>query len=195
MCINASILYKELFRSKIASNSINLCIDYNNYSDIFSIIDDIEKLNVEIHFLNINSQNISKLNIELQKYNYKKIYFYSENILNFNTNKKFNNIIFFDLFTIFSDDIISFNIDRTKLFVKNEYSNLIFINNVVTKYFNYMYHPMSYINYFFKNNVYIETMFDKIRENNLYIVDSHRLFTVEILTYPFEYFSVISRHK
>ena len=46
-----------------------------------------------------------------------------------------------------------------------------------------MYHPMSYINYFFKNNVYIETMFDKIRENNLYIVDSHRLFTVEILTY------------
>ena len=195
MCINSSILYKELFRSKIASNSINLCIDYNNYSDIFSIIDDIEKLNVEIHFLNINSQNISKLNIELQKYNYKKIYFYSENILNFNTNKKFNNIIFFDLFTIFSDDIISFNIDRTKLFVKNEYSNLIFINNVVTKYFNYMYHPMSYINYFFKNNVYIETMFDKIRENNLYIVDSHRLFTVEILTYPFEYFSVISRHK
>ena len=49
--------------------------------------------------------------------------------------------------------------------------------------------------YLFKNNVYIEDMFDKIRQNNLYLVDSHRINTVEILFYPFEYFSVICRFR
>jgi hypothetical protein len=193
--MSTTILYKELFQNKIVNNAINLIIDYKNYFDVFSIIDEIKKLNLELHFLHIDSKNIYKLNMELEKYNYKKIFFYSESISNFKTSKKFNNIIFFELFSAFSDEIINNNINNSKSLLKNEYSNIIFINTVITKYFNYMYHPISYINYLFKNNVYIEDMFDKIRQNNLYLVDSHRINTVEILFYPFEYFSVICRFR
>lgn len=193
--MSTTILYKELFQNKIVNNAVNLIIDYKNYFDVFSIIDEIKKLNLELHFLNIDSKNICKLNRESEKYNYKKIFFYSESISNFKTSKKFNNIIFFELFSTFSDEIINNNINNSKSLLKNEYSNIIFINTVITKYFNYMYHPISYINYLFKNNVYIEDMFDKIRQNNLYLVDSHRINTVEILFYPVEYFSVICRFR
>jgi hypothetical protein len=193
--MSTTILYKELFQNKIVNNAINLIIDYKNYFDVFSIIDEIKKLNLELHFLHIDSKNIYKLNMELEKYNYRKIFFHSESIFNFKTSKKFNNIIFFELFSAFSDEIINNNINNSKSLLKNEYSNIIFINTVITKYFNYMYHPISYINYLFKNNVYIEDMFDKIRQNNLYLVDSHRINTVEILFYPFEYFSVICRFR
>ena len=188
-----SLLYRELFQNKIVKNSVNLIIDYRNYFDIFKIIDDIKQLNLELHFLNIEDKNIIKLNNELEKHKYNKIFFYSTNIFNFTSVKKFNNIIFFDLFTLFSDDIINTTIENSKPLLKSEYSNIIFVNNVVTRYSIYMYHPISYINYLTRNNVYIEDMFDKLRNNNLYLVDSHRLDTFEILFYPFEYFSVICR--
>ena len=188
--------YTEIFQNKIASNTKNLILDYsNNYDKILDVIETIKNLNLEIHILNVEEQKILKLNENIKNYNYEKIYFHRENIFDFKLDIKFNNIIFFDLFSLFLDSDVNNIINTSKIFLKNEYSAFIFGNNVVTKYFNYMYHPISYINYLFKNNIYIENMYDKLRENDLYIIDSHRIDTKEILLYPFEYFSIICRRK
>ena len=188
--------YKAIFENKIGWNTKNLILDYGeNYDKILDIIEIIKNLNLEIHILNVKEELILELEENLKKHNYEKIYFHRENIFDFSLDVKFNNILFFDLFSLFSENDVNDILYKSKIFLKNDYSTFIFGNNVVTKYFNYMYHPISYINYIFKNNIYIEDMFDKLRQNGLYIVDSDRLHTKEILLYPFEYFSIICRRK
>ena len=63
--------------------------------------------------------------------------------------------------------------------------------NIITYYNQYTYHPFSY---FFKC-IYISDLYDILKENELIILDSNRILTLDIPTYPIEYFSIICENK
>lgn len=195
--IDTSLVYKELLFSKIQRNNKILIVDDNkNYNNIFDNIDIIKNLNIEIHVINVKTDKIDSLYKILKEKDYDKIEFYSYNIFDMDENTKYNNIIFFDIFCKINDENIQKIIEKSKFLLKIRNSNLIFINNIITKYNQYMYHPFSYIrDCLYDNCVYMTDIYDKIRNNGLYVIDSDRLFTFNIPTYPIEFFSVICMFK
>ena len=196
--IDTPLVYKELLFNKIQRfNKILIVDDNKNYNNIFDNIDIIKNLNIEIHILNVKNDEIDSLYKNINDSNYNKIKFLTEDIFEINENNKYDNIIFFDIFCKFDNKNIEKILEKSKTLLKNYYnSNIIFINNLITKYNQYMYHPISYFReYFYDNCVYITDMYDKLRENELYIIDSYRLFTFQIPTYPIEFFSVICTNK
>jgi hypothetical protein len=195
--IDTSLVYKELLFSKIQRNNKILIVDDNkNYNNIFDNIDIIKNLNIEIHVINVKTDKIDSLYKILKEKDYDKIEFYSYNIFDMDENTKYNNIIFFDIFCKINDENIQKIIEKSKLLLKIRNSNLIFINNIITKQNQYIYHPISYIrDYFCDNCIYITDLYDKLKNNELYVIDSYRLFTFNIPTYPIEFFSVICMFK
>jgi hypothetical protein len=192
--IETPIVYKELLFSKIKSLNKILILDYNkNYDNIFDNIDIIKNLQIEIHILNVKENEIEKLYKKTKEYDYNKIKFFSKDILDLEDDIKYDNIICFNIFCKLNEKELSKVLDKSKIILKNKkYSTIIFINNVITRYNQFIYHPLSYFrNYFYDNCVYITDMYDKLRYNDLYIIDSYRLFTFQIPTYPLEFFSVI----
>jgi len=192
--IDTPLIYKELLFNKIRRGNRILILDYNkDYNNIFDNIDIIKNLNIEIHVVNVKKNKIEELYKIAKEKEYNKIEFHSYDIFEIDENIKYNNIIFFNIFCKFKDEEIEKLLEKSKLLLKNiNSSNLIFINNIITKYNQYIYHPFSYIrDYFCDNCVYITDMYDKLRNNGLYVIDSYRLFTFNIPTYPIEFFSVI----
>jgi cyclopropane fatty-acyl-phospholipid synthase-like methyltransferase len=193
--IDTPIMYRELLFSKIKNNKKILIIDYeNNYNNLFDNILLIKNLNLTIYYLIVNLNYTEIVKKKLKEYDYDKIIFINNDIEEI-TEKNYDNIIFFDLFSKFNNDKIKFKIEKCKFLLKNN-GSLIFINNIITKYNQYIYHPLSYIRSFFIDNcIYMSDMYDKIKENELYIIDSYRLFTFQIPTYPYEIFSIICKFK
>jgi cyclopropane fatty-acyl-phospholipid synthase-like methyltransferase len=192
--INTPILYRELLFSKIKNNNKILIIDYNNnYNNLFDNILLIKSLNLTIYYLIKNINDIKILEDKLNQYDYNKIIFTNKDLNDIK--EKYDNIIFFDLFCQFTDQKISNKLEKCKL-ILNNYGTLIFINNIITKYNQYAYHPISFLRTFFIDNcVYMSDLYDKIRENEMYVIDSYRLFTFHIPTYPIEFFSIICKFK
>jgi cyclopropane fatty-acyl-phospholipid synthase-like methyltransferase len=192
--INTPILYRELLFSKIKNNNKILIIDYNNnYNNLFDNILLIKSLNLTIYYLIKNINDIKILEDKLKQYDYNKIIFTNKDLDDIK--EKYDNIIFFDLFCQFTDQKISSKLEKCKL-ILNNYGTLIFINNIITKYNQYAYHPISFLRTFFIDNcVYMSDLYDKIRENEMYVIDSYRLFTFQIPTYPIEFFSIICKFK
>jgi hypothetical protein len=196
--IEKPLVYKELLFSKIQRRNKILIIDDNkDYNNIFDNIDIIKKLDIEIHIINVKKDKIDNLYKIAKEKDYDKIKFFSNDIFFIDDTIKYNSIIFFDIFCKFNDENIEKILEKSKLLLKNiNSSNLIFINNIITKYNQYMYHPFSYIRgYLCDNCVYITDIYDKIRNNGLYVIDSDRLFTFNIPTYPVEIFSIICMFK
>jgi cyclopropane fatty-acyl-phospholipid synthase-like methyltransferase len=194
LCIDTPIMYRELLFSKIQNNKKILIIDYkNNYNNLFDNILLIKSLNLTIYYLNVNLNEIKNLENRLKEYEYDKIIFLNKDIDEIKGN--YDIIIFFDLFSKFSNEIISTKLEKCKLLLKPN-GSIIFINNIITKYNQYAYHPISYFRSFFIDNcIYISDLYDKIRENEMYVIDSYRLFTFQIPTYPIEFFSIICKFK
>ena len=194
LCIDTPIMYRELLFSKIQNNKKILIIDYkNNYNNLFDNISLIKSLNLTIYYLNVNLNEIKNLENRLKEYEYDKIIFLNKYIDEIKGN--YDIIIFFDLFCKFSNEIISTKLEKCKLLLKPN-GSIIFINNIITKYNQYAYHPISYFRSFFIDNcIYISDLYDKIRENEMYVIDSYRLFTFQIPTYPIEFFSIICKFK
>lgn len=195
--IDTALVYKELLFSKIQRGNKILIIDDNkDYNNIFDNTDIIKNLDIEIHVINVKKDKIDELYKFTKEKDYNKIEFYSHTIFEINENNKYNNIIFFNIFYKFDNQNIEKLLEKSKLLLKNTNSNLIFINNIITKYNQYMYHPISYIrDYFCDNCIYISDIYDKLIINGLYVIDSYRLFTFDIPTYPIEIFSVICIFK
>ena len=196
--IDTPLVYKELLFNKIQRfNKILIVDDNKNYNNIFDNIDIIKNLNIEIHILNVKNDEIDSLYKNINDSNYNKIKFLTEDIFEINENNKYDNIIFFDIFCKFDNKNIEKILEKSKTLLKNYYnSNIIFINNLITKYNQYAYHPISYFRSFFIDNcIYISDLYDKIRENEMYVIDSYRLFTFQIPTYPIEFFSIICKFK
>lgn len=181
-------LYKELFINKIKNNTKNLIIDYyHNYQDIIYNMDIIHEKNIKLDIFNFTKQDSEKIN-KIVKGEF--INYFSKSIIEFDPIEKYNNIIIFDLFND-SKNNIETTITIVKKFLK-KYGKIIFINDIITKYTQYMYHPLSYFRQYFSNKcIYIDDIFDILKFNKLYIIDSFRLFTYDLPTYPIEYFSIV----
>ncbi len=195
VCFSSILIYQELFAHKIKSFTKVLIIDYNNnYNDLIENLNIIEEKNIKIDYINI-SENIIKNLIKNDET--KNINFYSNDILTFLTNEKYDNIIFFEIFSKVNINDINKHIEKSKeLLYSQNNGKIIFINNIITRYTQYMYHPFSYFrNYLIDNCIYITDMYDKLRENQLIVLDSYRIFTLDFPTYPMEFFSILCEMK
>lgn len=103
-------------------------------------------------------------------------------------NENFYDIIIF--YNVFSD----FKKEKTKNILKKN-GRIIFINNIITNYNQFLFHPFSYLQCFFVKSIYIKDFFDEIRKNELTIKDFDRIGNVNIWSYPLEYFSTICEYK
>ena len=187
------LIYKELFTHKIKSFTNILIVDYNNnYNDLLENLNIIQEKNLKIDYINISEHNIKAINKDC-----KDINFYSNDILTFSTNQKYDIIIFFEIFGKIHINEMSLHIEKSKELLKcKKNGKIIFINNIITKYTQYMYHPLSYFrNYLIDNCIYITDMYDNLRENQLLILDSYRIFTIDFPTYPMEFFSILCESK
>ena len=184
MFINKKIIYEELFLTKIFKSKYILNIDYNEseYNNLFENICIIDKLKLKIDCINIEKNIIKNLKSN------DKISFDIKDIEEIN--KKYNIIIFNNLFYQFDLTVIKNKIEKAKSLLKSG-GKIIFINNIITYYNQYTYHPFSY---FFKC-IYISDLYDILKENELIILDSNRILTLDIPTYPIEYFSIICENK
>ena len=195
VCFSSILIYQELFLHKIKSSTKILIIDYNNnYNDLIENLNIIQEKNIKIDYINIPENIIKNLNKNEENQN---INFYSNNILTFLTEEKYDNIIFFEIFSKININDMSLHIEKSKELLRSQkYGKIIFINNIITRYTQYMYHPFSYFrNYLIDNCVYITDMYDKIRENQLVVLDSYRIFTIDFPTYPMEFFSILCEIK
>jgi hypothetical protein len=184
MFVNKKIIYEEVFSKKIFKSKYILNIDYNekDYNNIFENIYIIDKLKLKIDCINVEKNIIKNLKSN------DKISFYIKDIEDIN--KKYDIIIFNNLFYQFNLSIINNKIEKAKSLLKSG-GKIIFINNIITYHNQYTYHPFSY---FFKC-IYISDLYDILKENELIILDSNRILTLEIPTYPVEYFSIICENK
>jgi hypothetical protein len=99
-------------------------------------------------------------------------------------------IIFYDLF-LNTDKNISNILQKSKKLLSIK-GKIIFINNIVTNYNQYKFHPFSYLRcFYFGRANYIDDIFDEIRRNDLHVIDFDRIYTIDLWSYPLEYFSII----
>ena len=159
-------MYTNFFENKIKKSSNILAIDIN--------IDTINLNNIIVE----KKLSIKNINI-LQLYEEKDIY---------------DIIILYDIFSKYSETKIKDIICKIKTILKNN-GQIVFIQNLVTSSKQY-YHIFSYIrHYIFEKPVYISDFFDSVKENELIVIDFDRIYNINIPTYPFEYFSLITRCK
>ena len=85
---------------------------------------------------------------------------------------------------IIDEDIRDDNISKNKKYLKDD-GKLIFIVDVITSLFWYKYHPyncLSNISFgYISCYDYLENIYDRLRSNNLKIIDSYRLNTKNIV--------------
>lgn len=105
-------------------------------------------------------------------------------------NDMYDIIIFYDLFLNKETDVNKQIEKSKKLLTIN--GKIIFINNIITNYNQYKFHIFSYLKcFYFGRTNYIDDIFEEIRNNELYIIDFDRIYTVDLWSYPLEYFSII----
>ena len=95
---------------------------------------------------------------------------------------------------IFYNVLNDFKKEKTKKLLKKD-GKIIFINNIITNYNQFLFHPLSYLHCFFVKPIYISDFFDQIRKNELTIKDFDRIDTINVWSYPLEYFSTICEYK
>lgn len=183
--LDKNLIYKEILSAKISKLNTILNIDYNNeleYNNLFENIDIIYSLKLKIDCINVKKNIISNLNSS------DNISFDIKDIIE--VDKKYDIIIFCNLFCEFNLNIIKEKINFSRKLLNRE-GKIIFINNIITYYNQYIYHPFSY----FLKCIYISDLYDIINNEDLKILDSNRILTLEIPTYPIEYFSIICENK
>lgn len=165
---------------------INKNLIYNNdilYNKIknYSYILNIDKCNT--HFF---TENILKeKNIKIKHSLYTKFFKSYEK-------EKFDFIIFYDLFSENEKSIEQYLDEGRQLLKKNGY--IILINIIITNYSRYIYHPFSYIQkYIFGKSVYLTELDDTLKKFGFRIINLSRLYNVNIITFPIEYFCLIIR--
>ena len=113
--------------------------------------------------------------------------------INFNdiVSKNYHTIIMVDLFSSFSDDEVKDKIDYYKIFLKKN-GRLIFIEQLLT---NDNYQMLTIIKHiipsFVGKNIKMEKMYDIIKDCGLYVIDTDRVYSDDILFSSIEYFSII----
>lgn len=160
--------------------------------DTNSIYDSIfDKINYGHKVLNINFDNnkiISQKNISITTINIK------ENLNNYlKETNKYDTIIFNEIFSNLLEDKINIVLEKLKD-VSLNHTKIFFINNIITNFNQYYYHPFSILK-IFGYPVYMENMYDVIRNNNLVIINVDRANSYNLITYPIETFILICNFK
>jgi len=148
-----------------------------NYKLLYDRIFTCEKI--------MNSKDILFISSSNERINVSKI--------NFNDiiSKSFHTIIILDLFSSFPFSEVKEKIDYYKTFLKNN-GKIIFIEQLLT---NDNYQPMTILKNIISpivgKNIKMEDMYDILKDCGLYILDTDRIYSDEILFSSIEYFSII----
>ena len=111
-----------------------------------------------------------------------------ENI--FKEEDKYDFIIFYQLCSE-DDKTISMYLNKSKDIIKDN-GYIILINILLTSYYNYNYHPFSYIQKcILGKTIYLTILDDMLRDNGFKIKNMSRLYSTDILKYPIEYFCIL----
>ena len=125
---------------------------------------------------------------------YNEINLYNKVLFNDIIDKTYHTIIIIDLFSLHQEEDVKNKIDYYKTFTKKN-GRIIFIEQLLTKYnyqtltiFRHILYPL--IPNIGKNTK-MTYMYDIIKEMDLYIVDTDRIYSDDVLYSSVEYFSVI----
>jgi len=125
---------------------------------------------------------------------YNEIKLYNKILFDDIIDKPYQTIIIIDLFSQYQEEDIKNKIDYYKTFTKKN-GKMIFIEQLLT---NNNYHPLTIIRHFFYplipyigKNTTMTYMYDIIKELQLYIVDTDRIYSDDVMYSSIEYFSVI----
>jgi hypothetical protein len=160
--INKNLIYNDVLFHKIRNSSSILSIDKDNH------------YNFEIEEKNLKIKNVT----------------YDEVLKEVKDGNKFDFIISYDLFSQ-DDSIIETCLNNFKDILSiNGY--IIIINMVLTSYAYYLYHPFSYVQRCLLGKpIYFSVLDDTIRNFGYKIKNIDRLYSIDLLSYPIEFFSVI----
>ena len=154
-----------------------------NYKLLYNRIFTSDKFTFSKDILFVSNNNsYNEINL------YKKILF--DDIID----KSYHTIIIIDLFSQYGEEDIKNKIEYYKTFTKKN-GKLIFIEQLLT---NDNYNPLMIIRHilyplipFIGKNTKMTYMYDIIKEMDLYIVDTDRIYSDDVLYSSIEYFSVI----
>ena len=133
------------------------------------------------HYIFTDDQKQDK-NLKITNLNYNDI----ENI----KKDMYDFIIIYDLFSQ-HDSLIDACLTKCKD-ILNIGGYIIFINVIITNYFQYTYHPLSYIqSYIFGKSISFSILDDTIRKFGYSIKNIDRLYNINIPTYPIEIFCLL----
>jgi hypothetical protein len=125
---------------------------------------------------------------------YNEIKLYNKILFDDIIDKDYHTIIIIDLFSLFQEDDIKAKIEYYKSFIKKN-GKMIFIEQLLT---NDNYEPLTLFKYIFYplipfvgKNIKMTYMYDILKESGLYILDTDRIYSDNILYSYIEYFSVI----
>ena len=150
---------------------------------INSIYDNIyEKIKFNDKILDIRFDDIVQIKVN------KIINIHKNHNLYLKEKSKYDVIIFNQLFTNLSDYKIHNILEKLKD-ISFSHTKIFFINNIITNFNQYYYHPFSFLKVF-GYPVYMEYMYDNIRNCDLKIINSERINSYDLFTYPIETFIV-----
>lgn len=163
-------------------------INYILENIFFKINSNSKVLIVKFNDLIYNNKFISEKNILLSEINIK-------NSLNsyLKENNKYDAIILNEIFTNLLEDKIIIILEKLKD-ISFKHTKIFFINNIITNSSQYYYHPFSILK-IFGYPVYMENMYDTIRNNNLVILNVDRANSWNLITYPIETFILICNFR
>ena len=125
---------------------------------------------------------------------YNEINLYNKVLFNDIIDKTYHTIIIIDLFSLHQEEDVKNKIDYYKTFTKKN-GRMIFIEQLLT---NDNYQPLTIFRHILYplipiigKNTKMTYMYDIIKEMDLYIVDTDRIYSDDVLYSSVEYFSVI----
>ena len=162
---------------------INKNVIYNNDILYNKINHSSFVLNVDKTNINFNENFLKEKNIQIENSSY-------SNFFKKEFDFKFDYIIFYDLFSK-NENSIQEILEKGKTILK-ETGYIILINIIITNYSIYIYHPFSYIQkYILGKSVYLNNIDDILKEFGFKIINLSRLYSINLFTFPIEYFCVI----
>lgn len=177
--------YRYIFENKISRNSRVLLSDKNwgSCSNLDGIIDVLESRHIAVHKLGKRKHpetSITELHPITPYISYLKDELKDKHILTF-----------YDVILVVGE---SKTTDWT-VYAKDllhENGKLILFESILTSYYQYMYHPISFITKFFGNDIYYMSDFqDMLRHANFKVIDVCRIETVDIPTFPLSYYALV----
>jgi hypothetical protein len=158
-----------------------------NYKLLYNRIFTSEKFTFSKDILFVSNNN-----------SYNEIKLYNKILFDDIIDKTYHTIIIIDLFSLYQEDDIKNKIDYYKTFTKKN-GKIIFIEQLLTTDNYQLLTMIRHIFYplmpFIGKNTKMTYMYDIIKEMELYIVDSDRIYSDDIMYSSIEYFSIICEKK